>query len=53
MQVLFSVMLQIKNQGEALNIINSEGIAYHQHNVLYLIKPQEMQPSADDIRLRR
>ena len=41
------------NQGEALYIINSEGIAYHQHKVLYLIKPQVMQPSADDIRLRR
>ena len=22
-------------------IINSEGIAYHQHEVLYIIKPQE------------
>ena len=29
------------NQGEALYIINSEGIAYHQHEVLHLIKPQE------------
>jgi len=29
------------NQGEALYIINSEGIAYRQHEVLYLIKPQE------------
>ena len=24
-----------------MNIINSEGIAYHQHEVLYIIKPQE------------
>jgi len=29
------------NQGEALYIINSVGIAYHQHAVLHLIKPQE------------
>ena len=29
------------NQGEALHIINSAGIAYHQHAVLHLIKPQE------------
>jgi len=29
------------NQGEALYIINSAGIAYHQHAVLHLIKPQE------------
>ena len=28
------------NQGEALYIINSAGIAYHQHAVLHLIKPQ-------------
>ena len=28
------------NQGEALYIINSEGIVYHQHEVLYIIKPQ-------------
>ena len=28
------------NQGEALYIINSVGIAYHQHEVLYIIKPQ-------------
>ena len=30
-----------KNQGEALYIINSAGIAYHQNEVLYVIKPQE------------
>ena len=41
------------NQGEALYIINSIGIAYHQHAVLHLIKPQLIQPLADDIRLRR
>ena len=41
------------NQGEALYIINSEGIVYHQHAVLHLIKPQVIQPSADDMRLRR
>ena len=29
------------NQGEALHIINSAGIVYHQHAVLYIIKPQE------------
>ena len=29
------------NQGEALYLINSVGIAYHQHKVLYIIKPQE------------
>ena len=29
------------NQGEALYIINSKGIVYHQHKVLYIIKPQE------------
>ena len=28
------------NQGEALYIINSAGIAYHQHALLHLIKPQ-------------
>ena len=33
------------NQGEALYIINSEGIAYHQNKVLYIIKPQEYTPS--------
>ena len=41
------------NQGEALYIIYSAGIAYHQHAVLHLIKPQLIQPSADDMRLRR
>ena len=30
-----------QNQCEALYIINSAGIAYHQHAVLHLIKPQE------------
>ena len=35
----YTIFSQI-NQGEALNIINSVGIAYHQHEVLYLIKPQ-------------
>ena len=33
------------NQGGALYIINSEGIVYHQHKVLHLIKPQEYAPS--------
>ena len=28
------------NQGKALYIINSIGIGYHQHEVLYIIKPQ-------------
>ena len=36
------VFARIKNnQGEALHIINSEGIVYHQHEVLYIIKPQK------------
>ena len=29
------------NQGAALYIINFKRIAYHQHEVLHLIKPQE------------
>ena len=29
------------NHAEGVYIINSEGIAYHQHGVLYIIKPQE------------
>ena len=29
-----------KNHGKAVYIINSEGIAYHQHEVLYIIKTQ-------------
>ena len=29
------------HHAEGVNIINSEGIAYHQHEVLYIIKPQE------------
>ena len=29
------------NQGEALYIINSEGIVYHQHEALHIITPQE------------
>ena len=37
-----------KNQGVALYIINSEGIAYHQHAVLHLIKPQEKYTLARD-----
>ena len=28
------------NHGKAVYIINSAGIAYHQHEVLYIIKPQ-------------
>ena len=36
------------NQGEALHIINSAGIAYHQHAVLHLIKPQEKYTLARD-----
>ena len=30
-----------KSMAKPLYIINSAGIAYHQHGVLYLIKPQE------------
>ncbi|MBQ6872781.1 MAG: hypothetical protein IJO24_00570 [Clostridia bacterium] len=33
-----------KNQGEALYIINSVGIAYHQNEVLYVIKPTKYTP---------
>ena len=29
------------HHAEGVNIINSEGIEYHQHEVLYVIKPQE------------
>ena len=29
-----------QNHGVAVNIINFEEIAYHQHEVLYIIKPQ-------------
>ena len=29
-----------KNHAKGVYIINSEGIVYHQHEVLYLIKPQ-------------
>ena len=36
----YSIILQT-NQCEALYIINFEEIAYHQHEVLYIIKPQE------------
>ena len=35
----YSIKAEI-NQGGALYIINSEGIAYHQNEVLYIIKPQ-------------
>ena len=28
------------NHSEAVYIIHSEGMAYHQHEVLYIIKPQ-------------
>ncbi len=42
------------NQGEALYIINSEGIVYHQHAVLYLIKPQgKCTLARDDIQPQR
>jgi len=43
------ITFQQANQGEALYIIYSAGIAYHQHAVLHLIKPQVIQPSADDM----
>ena len=29
------------NHAKGVYIINSKGIAYHQHEVLYIIKPQE------------
>ena len=31
---------EAQHHAEGVNIINSEGIAYHQHEVLYIIKPQ-------------
>ena len=41
------------NHAEGVDIINSEGIAYHQHEVLYIIKPQERCTLArDDIQER-
>ena len=42
-----------ENQGEALYIINSAGIAYNQHEVLYIIKPQKYTLKRDDIRRRQ
>ena len=42
-----------KNQGKALYIINFGEIAYHQHEVLYIIIEKAIQPTVDDIRLRR
>ena len=32
---------EAQHHAEGVHIINSEGIAYHQHEVLYIIKPQE------------
>jgi len=43
----------LKSTAEPLDIINSEGIVYHRHEVLHIIKPQEMHAARDDIRLRR
>lgn len=40
-------------QGEALYIIRSLSAVYHQCKALHLIKPQLIQPTADDMRLRR
>ena len=47
-QYIFALVLSIPmiklwqiNQGVALYIINSAGIAYYQHEVLYIFKPQE------------
>ena len=46
-----------KRQGGLLFIFTVDksrrSLGYHQHKVLHLIKPQEIQPSADDIRLWR
>ncbi|MBQ8494758.1 MAG: hypothetical protein IJ465_03285, partial [Clostridia bacterium] len=44
---------QQSNQGEALYIIRSLSAVYHQCEALHLIKPQLIQPSADNMRLRR
>ena len=49
-------IIEVKiNQCEALYIINSAGIAYHQNEVLYIIKPQgRYSPKgADEIQGRR
>ena len=36
------------HHAEGVNIINSEGIAYHQHEVLYVIKPTNLYTLARD-----
>ena len=33
--------VKVKYHAEGVYLINSEGIVYHQHEVLHLIKPQE------------
>ena len=38
---IFARMKRSAHHAEGVHIINSEGIAYHQHEVLYIIKPQE------------
>ena len=42
-----------ENHGEAGYITNFEEIAYYQNKVLYIIIAKEIQPSVDDMRLRR
>ena len=59
------MLVEFQNNSESTLVINYENriyrfegnqrlaVVYHQHRVLYLIKPQVIQPSADDMRLRR
>ena len=39
--MVYFITLKQTNQGVALHIINSEGIAYHHDKVVYIIKPQD------------
>ena len=41
------------NHAVGVYIINFAEIAYHQHGVLYIIIAKAIQPTVDDIRLRR
>ena len=48
-----SKLLKILSNPKDLYIINFIEIAYHQNEVLYIIKPTEIHTSCDDIHLRR
>ncbi len=45
------LLIFMKIKAIALYIINFVEIAYHQHEVLHIIKSQEDTPCGDDIRL--